>query len=193
MSLEKGERAQGGALVPGRLYVTFVGREAGFLYAIGEGVTSGGVEMISVLDQEVVSAMTSTPDIEVKPTAKPASEPLATELAPSDVEEGVAWHTVQWGETLYSIARRYGTTWGAIADANSLPNPNQIYAGQKLRIPTPGEPMPGCRSRHTVKRGEWVWQIARNYGVSPYDILAANGLTIQTANTIYPGMVFCIP
>jgi hypothetical protein len=38
-----------------------------------------------------------------------------------------------------------------------------------------------------------VWQIARNYGVSPYDILAANGLTIQGANTIYPGKVLCIP
>ena len=51
----------------------------------------------------------------------------------------------------------------------------------------------GCRIRHTVQNGEWVWQIARNYGVSPYDILAVNGLTIQSAQTIYPGTVLCIP
>ncbi|MCL7455364.1 MAG: LysM peptidoglycan-binding domain-containing protein, partial [Anaerolineae bacterium] len=51
----------------------------------------------------------------------------------------------------------------------------------------------GCRITHVVKQGEWVWQIARNYGVSPYDILASNGLTIQTANTIYPGKRLCIP
>jgi LysM repeat protein len=38
-----------------------------------------------------------------------------------------------------------------------------------------------------------VWQIARNYGVSPYDILASNGLTIQSANNIQPGIVLCIP
>jgi LysM repeat protein len=44
-----------------------------------------------------------------------------------------------------------------------------------------------------VKQGEWVWQIARDYGVSPYDILAANGLTIKSANTVYPGTVLCIP
>lgn len=185
VSLEKGERAQGGALVAGRLYVTFVGREGGFLYAIGEP------------DQEVASVMTPAPDSEVKPTAEPASEPPASELPPSDVEGGVAWHTVQQGETLSSIARHYGTTWRAIAQANSLRNPSRIYVDQRLRIPTAGgfagEPMPSCRSRHTVKRGEWVWQIARNYGVSPYDILAANGLTIETANTIYPGMVLCIP
>jgi LysM repeat protein len=93
---------------------------------------------------------------------------------------------------------RYGTTWQAVAQANSLSNPNQIYVGQKLKIPTTssgssGGTASGCRIRHTVKQGEWVWQIARNYGASPYDILAANGLTIQSANTIYPGMVLCIP
>ncbi len=52
---------------------------------------------------------------------------------------------------------------------------------------------PGCRWNHTVQQGEWVWQIARNYGVSPYAILEANGLTIQSANIILPGTVLCIP
>jgi LysM repeat protein len=60
--------------------------------------------------------------------------------------------------------------------------------------PTPQpEASPGCRWDHTVERGEWVWQIARNYGVSPYAILEANGLTIQSANIIQPGRVLCIP
>jgi len=108
------------------------------------------------------------------------------------------YHTVQQGETLSSIAQRYGTNWQAIANANGIVNPNQIYVGQKLKIPTSGGSgstggATGCRISHTVKAGEWIWQIARDYGVSPYDILAANGLTIQTANTIYPGRVLCIP
>ena len=108
-------------------------------------------------------------------------------------------HTVQRGETTYSIARRYGTTVEAIAQANGISNPSQIYTGQRLMIPTSGTSSgtssgtTGCRISHTVQRGEWVWQIARNYGVSPYDILAANGLTVQTANTIYAGTVLCIP
>jgi LysM repeat protein len=38
-----------------------------------------------------------------------------------------------------------------------------------------------------------VWQIARNYGVSPYDILAANGMSVATGSTIYAGTVLCIP
>ena len=119
--------------------------------------------------------------------------PVATAI-PSSGQTIV--HVVQPGETLYSIAYRYGTTVQAIAQANGIANPNQIYQGQKLVIPVSGGTSggsTGCRIRHTVKSGEWVWQIARDYGVSPYDILAANGMTVQTANTIYPGMVLCIP
>jgi LysM repeat protein len=132
-------------------------------------------------------------------TAVPTEEvSTGTEPETSAPEEGTIVHVVQRGETLSSIARRYGTTWRAIAQANDVVNPNQIYVGQRLKIPTGStgsstSGATGCRIRHTVKSGEWVWQIARNYSVSPYDILAANGLTIQTANTIYAGMVLCIP
>lgn len=134
----------------------------------------------------------------VAPAAGEATaEPPPSGSQPPPSESGAIWHTVQPGETLSSIARRYGTTWQAIAQANGLSNPNQIYEGQKLKIPTTGGSSggttTGCRIQHTVKQGEWVWQIARNYGVDPYDILAANGLTIQSANTIYAGMVLCIP
>jgi LysM repeat protein len=43
-------------------------------------------------------------------------------------------YVVQRGDTLYSIARRYGTTVQAIMAANNLPNYN-IRVGQELRIP----------------------------------------------------------
>jgi LysM repeat protein len=176
--------------------------------------TSGGVQRTPVAGETVVSAVTSTPGVEASPTlvpiggTQPAVQPTATAVpvsptqpaggqAPTAVPEGgVLYHTVQSGETLSSIAQRYGIGWQAIASANGLVNPNQIYVGQRLKIPTTGGSTggtTGCRIRHTVQSGEWVWQIARNYGVSPYDILAANGLTIQTANTIYPGKVLCIP
>jgi len=143
----------------------------------------------------------------VAPTTEGAQAPSATAApSPSQPQQqsggqaGAVSHTVQQGETLSAIAQRYGTTWQAIANANGLQNPNQIYVGQKLTIPTGGGTSGGssggtggCRLRHTVQQGEWVWQIARRYGASPYDILAANGLTIQSANTIYPGTVLCIP
>jgi LysM repeat protein len=159
--------------------------------------TTPGAEVPSTsVPGETPGAVETVPTTGVQATAVPP----ATQAPSSGGQTGTVWHTVQRGETTYSIARRYGTTVQAIAQANSLVNPSQIYAGQKLKIPTTGSSSggtsggtSGCRVRHTVQRGEWVWQIARNYGVSPYDILAANGLTVQTANTIYAGTVLCIP
>jgi LysM repeat protein len=183
----------------------------------GAEVTPGSAQATPVAGETVVSAVTSTPGVVASPTLVPiggtaaVQEPAATAVpasptqapsgsqAPTAVpEQGVMYHTVQRGETLSSIAQRYGVGWQAIANANGLVNPNQIYVGQRLKIPTSGSSgstggATGCRISHTVKSGEWIWQIARDYGVSPYDILAANGLTIQTANTIYPGRVLCIP
>ncbi len=44
-------------------------------------------------------------------------------------------HVVQRGETLYSIAVRYGTTVQAMVVANNLSSPNLIYVGQTLKVP----------------------------------------------------------
>lgn len=45
------------------------------------------------------------------------------------------WYTVRCGDTLWSIASRYGTTVWAIAHANGIWNVNYIWAGQHLWIP----------------------------------------------------------
>ena len=50
------------------------------------------------------------------------------------------YHVVRFGETLFSIGRRYGVSPWAIASANHLPNANRIFAGQCLYIP----PRPVC-------------------------------------------------
>jgi len=164
--------------------------------------------------ETVVSVFTSLPPGPGTPTAELVYEtpavttPVATAVSGETVVPAatsvpssgqVVVHVVQPGETLYSIAYRYGTTVQAIIDANGITNPDQIYQGQKLNVPNPSGSggtsggSTGCRIRHTVKSGVWIWQIARNYGADPYDILSANGLTVQTANTIYPGLILCIP
>lgn len=45
------------------------------------------------------------------------------------------FYRVRWGDTLFSIASRYGTSYWVLAGANHLFNPNNIYAGMLLRIP----------------------------------------------------------
>ncbi|WP_338556514.1 5'-nucleotidase C-terminal domain-containing protein [Paenibacillus sp. KS-LC4] len=46
-----------------------------------------------------------------------------------------AHYTVKKGDTLWSIAKRYNTTWQAIRDVNQIKNPDRIYIGQQLKIP----------------------------------------------------------
>ena len=100
---------------------------------------------------------------------------------------GPTYHRVRYGETLYSIGRRYGVNAYAIARANHLPNPNCIYAGQVLRIPT----CHPCRRIHIVVCGETLLRIARRYGVSAWAIARANG--IWNLNYIYAGQRLVIP
>ena len=107
-------------------------------------------------------------------------------------------HVVRRGETLYSIARRYGTTAGAIARANGLSNINYIWAGQRLRIPgtaggggTGGGGGSTGGGVHVVQRGETLYTIARRYGTTAWAIARANGLS--NINYIWVGQRLRIP
>jgi LysM repeat protein len=61
------------------------------------------------------------------PPTKPASKPAPTPAARSS-------HTVQRGDTLFNISRRYGTSVAAIQNANGL-NGDLIKIGEVLTIP----------------------------------------------------------
>jgi lipoprotein-anchoring transpeptidase ErfK/SrfK len=103
-------------------------------------------------------------------------------------------HKVKRGETLYSIARRYGTTVNAIVKANGIKHRNRIYVGQRLSIPGKGSSKGGKSSSggvHVVRRGENLSMIARRYGTSISAIVKANG--IRNANRIYVGQKLRIP
>lgn len=75
------------------------------------------------------------PDTTIKPTPvsytpAAAKVPLAT--------SGATTHTVTGGDTLYSIARRYGTTVSELVALNHLPSAEAIHTGQVLRLPGAG-------------------------------------------------------
>lgn len=104
-------------------------------------------------------------------------------------------HIVRWGENLTSISRRYGVSIYAIVQANGLSNPNRIYAGQRLLIPTGGTqpgvpPSSGCQ-RYKVRPGDTLSGIALRFGVSINSIVQANNLV--NPHRIYAGQVLCIP
>jgi LysM repeat protein len=102
-------------------------------------------------------------------------------------------HVVKYGETLSTIAYGYGTTWQAIAAANSIVNPSRIYAGQVLVIPAPGT-IPGGGiggTRYTVRFGDTLSGIAARYGVTLNALYAVNPGVQGTI--LYVGTVLNIP
>lgn len=95
-------------------------------------------------------------------------------------------HTVAAGDTVWDLARRYGTTVSAIIAANGLDSRAIIRDGQRLTIPGGGVATPVSSTttkastagalRHTVKGGDTVWDLARRYGTSVSSIVRANNL-----------------
>ena len=83
-----------------------------------------------------------------------------------------AVHIVRSGETLSSIAVRYGTTVHALAALNHLHDPNLILAGQRLRVPSKVT----MTSIHVVGRGETLSAIAARYGTTVRALARANHL-----------------
>ena len=72
-----------------------------------------------------MASKNSPPQLTVVPST-PQTAPAAT---------NVFKHTIESGESLYAIARRYGVSSNDIVSANNLSAPDQIFVGQKLIIP----------------------------------------------------------
>ncbi len=111
-------------------------------------------------------------------------------------------YTVKPGDTLSAIARSFNTTVSAIVSANNIANPNLIYAGQTLVIPTSGEPPPPTPEpppqpppsgdcTYTVQRGDTLSRIAVSYNTTVAQLAALNGLA--NPNLIFAGQVLKVP
>ena len=88
-------------------------------------------------------------------------------------EENV--YVVQNGDTLYSISRKFGVTVQDIRDANNLIN-DILSIGMNLIIPT-GTTSNNNIIVYTVKRGDSLWALAREYNTTVNDIKQLNNLT----------------
>ncbi len=102
-------------------------------------------------------------------------------------EESTNTYTVQKGDTLYSIARRFNMTVEELKRLNNLTS-NTLSIGQVLKIPTEEEtPTP---TTYTVQRGDTLYSIARNFNTTVEALKQLNNLT---SNTLSIGQVLKIP
>ena len=92
----------------------------------------------------------------------------------SDVEneENTISYTVQKGDSLYSIARKYDTTIDRIKDLNNLTT-NLLSIGQVLLIPTDTN----LETTYTVKKGDSLYSIAKKYNTTVDRLKQLNNLS----------------
>jgi len=105
----------------------------------GLGAYCSGHSLLPV----VVTAGDTIQDIDLQDWYAPAGTfpPRPDGLPqPSTKPVCAAHHTVRGGETLYRIGLRYNLTWKPIDQANNLVDPNRIFAGQVLCIPSTTPP-----------------------------------------------------
>jgi membrane-bound lytic murein transglycosylase D len=154
--------------------------------------------------------LATPPDYKAYPLRLPVDTAgqFRVELAKLPESERLPWyhHRVRRGETLSTIAARYGASVYAIQKANSLRNPHRISVGQDLMIPgsavrvaaldssgAPPRAADGTRQVHRVRRGDNLYSIARRYRTNVASLTAWNSITDPTMIrpgqrlVVYPG------
>jgi LysM repeat protein len=146
-------------------------------HAFGQGVRVVSSWRYGVTERGVLGMLRDNPPRLPPPPPAEAGPAVTFEI-----------YIVQPGDTLGSIAARYGTTVQAIAEANGITNPNLISVGQQLTIPVGGAagsgpavstaPQPAFQpTTYTVQPGDNLSSIAARYGTTVAQLVRLNGLS----------------
>lgn len=111
-------------------------------------------------------------------------------------------HRINRGETVSTIAAKYGVSQYAIFEANNLSRRSRIYAGKYIIIPVPLNGSHSGSSRiqkrtansdntYVIQRGDNLWDIGRSFGTTPDKLRRLNYL--GNSSRIYVGQVLKLP
>ncbi|WP_428911893.1 LysM peptidoglycan-binding domain-containing protein [Niallia sp. Krafla_26] len=127
---------------------------------------------------DVVNEPVPTPETGLESGGTPETEPAPETVvspAPTPAVPQPTIYTVGSGDTLYSIAKKLGTSVTAIKAENGLTS-DFLAIGQTLRVPTTAVSQPTIQS-YTVVSGDTLYSIAKRFGTSVSEIKTDNGLT----------------
>jgi len=140
----------------------------------------------------------STTNLRLPPGTFAAAE-AALSSTPRDKWAPRMIHTVRSGDSLYAIARKYGSSVSAIRQANALRG-SLIRPGQNLIVPRFGTDFEVANRQpqrtadggvYVVKRNDTLWDIAQGFSVSVDSLCSVNGLSRRSV--IRPGQRLNIP
>jgi LysM repeat protein len=153
-------------------------------YEVQPGETLGG---IAERHGTSVSALMRANDLSA------ANRILAGSTITIPAEGGAAHHVVGFGESLSSIAERYGVSTAQLVAWNGLRDANTVWAGARLDVSGPAAVNVASSGgeTHRVAAGENLTSISRRYGVSVMTLASAN--EISDPDRIRAGATLTIP
>ena len=102
-------------------------------------------------------------------------------------------HIVKQGDSLYSIAQKYGVSLEDVLKANpDISNPDAIDVGMKVKIPTRPKSTFGVIHQHIVQQGDTLWKLSKAWGIQLTDLIKANP-QLKNPNALLTGEVVNIP
>ncbi len=128
--------------------------------------TVGMLAVLALLTGLSFPVMAKEPELDQSPLYILQLQNFAERIDSKKIE--LLNYTVHSGDSLTSIARKFGITVETLVRLNNIVNPHLIYTGQIIQIST----VPGAV--HQVKAGETMDSIARLYGVDPGSIISVN-------------------
>jgi LysM repeat protein len=153
--------------------------------------TTGMFVTTTAAPSDYSPATTTTPNgaTTVAATATTTAPPATTTVAVTDVPESV---TVEKGDSLSKIAKRYGTTVDALVRINGLCDANQIFVGQVVVLEDPESvadaDAAGDRIETaivTVQPGDSLSKIAKRHDTTVEELMALND--IDDPNLLFVG------
>ncbi|MCT2875526.1 LysM peptidoglycan-binding domain-containing protein [Limosilactobacillus fermentum] len=165
--------------IPAPQPVEHVGHPATGTYTVQPGDTLSGIATKFGTTYQILSAINGIGD----PNQIWPGQVLKVTGAASQEST----YYVQSGDTLSSIATKFGTTVSNLVSLNHISNPNVIYVGQKIYV---GEATQGQSNAYTVQAGDTLSGIAAKFGTTWQDLSQKNGLA--NPNVIYVGQTLTI-
>lgn len=174
-----------GYIPPSLAEITYVVQKGDTLWQIANkyGTTASAIMKLNGLSSSSLSIgqVLRIPSIEPVPSVPVLPPPPTAPLT----------YTVQKGDSLWSIATKYGVTVSEIRNLNNLTT-DSLSIGQTLLIPvtapTPVEPAPTVT--YTVKSGDNLYSLARRFDTTVDELKRLNKLT---SNALSIGQVLLVP
>ena len=152
--------------------------------------TTGMFVTTTAAPSDYSPATPTTPNVAttVAATATTTAPPATTTVAVTDVPESV---TVEKGDSLSKIAKRYGTTVDALVRINELCDANQIFVGQVVLLEDPEADADAAAEDRvetaivTVQPGDSLSKIAKRHDTTVEELMALND--IDDPNLLFVG------